>query len=251
MDIPIIIFAYHIPKTSLIPPHVPIFEHIKVESDGQSYSHEWFNMRFNTRFPLDSHHIPGFPSYSHHIPKTSSIIRKKQDDDSLISFKFPSFFPLYSHGFLQCWIPLILYCHGFPPFFPSSFPLWKQLDSPHIPHPTRRPIAWSAWWAWRSALPGCGACPGRRSDFSDFSGWEDGKMVISWWFSGWLVVWLPFFIFPEILGISNHPNWRDSYFSEGWPSNHQPVGNLHGLSMNYDEIGWTMGFHADLRHFLA
>ena len=35
----------------------------------------------------------------------------------------------------------------------------------------------------------------------------------------WLVVWLPFFIFPYIG--NNHPNWR-SYFSEGWP-NHQPV----------------------------
>ena len=34
----------------------------------------------------------------------------------------------------------------------------------------------------------------------------------------WLVVWLPFFIFPNIG--NNHPNWL-SYFSEGWP-NHQP-----------------------------
>ena len=33
----------------------------------------------------------------------------------------------------------------------------------------------------------------------------------------WLVVWLPFFIFPYIG--NNHPNWL-SYFSEGWP-NHQ------------------------------
>ena len=31
-----------------------------------------------------------------------------------------------------------------------------------------------------------------------------------------LVVWLPFFIFPFILGISHHPNWL-SYFSEGGP----------------------------------
>ena len=35
----------------------------------------------------------------------------------------------------------------------------------------------------------------------------------------WLVVWLPFFMFPYIG--NNHPNWR-SYFSEGWP-NHQPA----------------------------
>ena len=41
------------------------------------------------------------------------------------------------------------------------------------------------------------------------------------WNIFWLVVWLPFFLFSHILGISNHPNWR-SYFSEGWP-NHQPV----------------------------
>ena len=38
----------------------------------------------------------------------------------------------------------------------------------------------------------------------------------------WLVVWLPFFIFPYIG--NNHPNWL-SYFSEGWP-NHQPA--IHG-----------------------
>ena len=38
----------------------------------------------------------------------------------------------------------------------------------------------------------------------------------------WLVVWLPFFIFPYIGKFgNNHPNWL-SYFSEGWP-NHQPV----------------------------
>ena len=36
----------------------------------------------------------------------------------------------------------------------------------------------------------------------------------------WLVVWLPFFIFPEILGISSS-QLTNSYFSEGWP-NHQP-----------------------------
>ena len=41
-------------------------------------------------------------------------------------------------------------------------------------------------------------------------------MVIWWWLIGvnivWLVVWLPFFIFPYIG--NNHPNWL-SYFSEG------------------------------------
>ena len=32
----------------------------------------------------------------------------------------------------------------------------------------------------------------------------------------WLVVWLPFFIFPEIWGISSS-QLTNSYFSEGWP----------------------------------
>ena len=36
----------------------------------------------------------------------------------------------------------------------------------------------------------------------------------------WLVVWLPFFIFPEILGISSS-QLTNSYFSEGWVYNHQ------------------------------
>ena len=43
--------------------------------------------------------------------------------------------------------------------------------------------------------------------------------AISWDKPNWLVVWLPFFIFPYIG--NNHPNWL-SYFSEGWP-NHQPA----------------------------
>ena len=37
----------------------------------------------------------------------------------------------------------------------------------------------------------------------------------------WLVVWLPFFIFPEILGISNHPNWRSHIFQRGGPTTNQ------------------------------
>ena len=35
--------------------------------------------------------------------------------------------------------------------------------------------------------------------------------------NNWLVVWLPFFIFPWINWVSNHPNWRTHIFSEGWP----------------------------------
>ena len=47
----------------------------------------------------------------------------------------------------------------------------------------------------------------------------------------WLVVWLPFFIFP-IYWVANHPNWL-SYFSEGWP-NHQP-----------DDVSWFVGGFSD------
>ena len=43
------------------------------------------------------------------------------------------------------------------------------------------------------------------------------SVFLSWWvfrsLELWLVVWLPFFIFPYIR--NNHPNWR-SYFSEGF-----------------------------------
>ena len=43
----------------------------------------------------------------------------------------------------------------------------------------------------------------------------------------WLVVWLPFFIFPYIG--NNHPNWL-SYFSEGFkPTTNQFWANLHPL----------------------
>ena len=37
----------------------------------------------------------------------------------------------------------------------------------------------------------------------------------------WLVVWLPFFIFPLILGISHHPNWRTHIFQRGGPTTNQ------------------------------
>ena len=44
-----------------------------------------------------------------------------------------------------------------------------------------------------------------------FGTW-DLSTVTGWW---WLVA--IFDIFPEILGISNHPQLTNSYFSEGWP----------------------------------
>ena len=52
------------------------------------------------------------------------------------------------------------------------------------------------------------------------------SMRISHVYKPWLVVWLPFFIFPEILGCSHHPLIDElHHFSEGWVSpttNHQP-----------------------------
>ena len=71
------------------------------------------------------------------------------------------------------------------------------------------------------------ANPGRAlKSRNDWQNWPLKGLLernISWCLmashmSFWLVVWLPFFIFPYIG--NNHPNWR-SYFSEGWP-NHQP-----------------------------
>ena len=50
------------------------------------------------------------------------------------------------------------------------------------------------------------------------------------WILHWLVVWLPFFIFPLILWISNHPNWIQltiSHFSEGWPNLQPPTSPFH------------------------
>ena len=38
-----------------------------------------------------------------------------------------------------------------------------------------------------------------------------------------LVVWLPFFIFPWILGVDDHPNWRFVIFFRGVALAHQPV----------------------------
>ena len=37
----------------------------------------------------------------------------------------------------------------------------------------------------------------------------------------WLVVWLPFFIFPLILGCDYHPNWRSHIFQRGGPTTNQ------------------------------
>ena len=37
----------------------------------------------------------------------------------------------------------------------------------------------------------------------------------------WLVVWLPFFVFPEILGSFHHPNWRTHIFQRGGPTTNQ------------------------------
>ena len=44
----------------------------------------------------------------------------------------------------------------------------------------------------------------------------------NWTIINWLVVWLPCFIFPFFLGMSNHPNWRTLIFFRGVAKNHQP-----------------------------
>ena len=50
-----------------------------------------------------------------------------------------------------------------------------------------------------------------RSENSNFARWRWRIEIIFW-----LVVWLPFFgIFPLILDISNHPNWRSHIFQDG------------------------------------
>ena len=78
---------------------------------------------------------------------------------------------------------------------------------------------------------------GTQAIHSYLTGRRSG-MVKGWWMlegiNHWLVVWLPFFLFPLILGIiipidfhiflyweSHHPNWRTHIFQMGW--NHQPV----------------------------
>ena len=50
---------------------------------------------------------------------------------------------------------------------------------------------------------------------------SSGTLVLAISIGIWLVVWLPCFIFPEILGISSS-QLTNSYFSEGF-FNHQPV----------------------------
>ena len=60
----------------------------------------------------------------------------------------------------------------------------------------------------------------------------------------WLVVWLPFFIFPLILGMSSS-QLTNSYSSGGWP-NHQPVqiaflGDEHAFTSRI--LMWTEELH--------
>ena len=46
--------------------------------------------------------------------------------------------------------------------------------------------------------------------------WSENKAT-GWWFGCH-----EFYIFPEILGISHHPNWRSHIFQRGSAKNHQP-----------------------------
>ena len=48
---------------------------------------------------------------------------------------------------------------------------------------------------------------------------------------GGLVVWLPFFIFPLILGFEHHPNSRSHIFWNGVALAHQPEWNWHELAL--------------------
>ena len=41
------------------------------------------------------------------------------------------------------------------------------------------------------------------------------KVFPGWYRYYWLVVWLPFLIFPLILGCIHHPNWRSHIFQDG------------------------------------
>ena len=52
----------------------------------------------------------------------------------------------------------------------------------------------------------------------------------------WLVVWLPWILFFQILGMSNHPNWRTPSFFRGVAKNHQPEIGCKNDSHN----GWFM-----------
>ena len=73
--------------------------------------------------------------------------------------------------------------------------------------PGWRQVTFAAVPLWSSKLRGAGGHAARKMAWNMLVQREN-----------WLVVWLPFFIFPYIG--NNHPNWL-SYFSEGWP-NHQP-----------------------------
>ena len=77
---------------------------------------------------------------------------------------------------------------------------------------------WQRWQVSKPSTP-CGAPIQVRFTSTVDRGWQPG---LGWSLLGgsshwiWLVVWLPCFIFPEILGISSSQLTK-SYFSEGWP----------------------------------
>ena len=48
----------------------------------------------------------------------------------------------------------------------------------------------------------------------------------------WLVVWLPFFIFPLILGCFHHPNWRSHIFQRGGATTNQMI--IYNWRFTYD-----------------
>ena len=53
--------------------------------------------------------------------------------------------------------------------------------------------------------------------FCEKIGWGALDPQISWYSMFWLVVWLPFFMFPWILGCDDHPSWLKLIFCRlGW-----------------------------------
>ena len=62
-------------------------------------------------------------------------------------------------------------------------------------------------------------------------------------FDNWLVVWLPFFIFPYIR--NNHPNWL-SYFSEGFnPPTRQSFSGSNGITQFWTHMDKDLKYSLD------
>ena len=82
-----------------------------------------------------------------------------------------------------------------------------------------------AWSLWRSLLSGYRACYPwffRMLKWGIFGNGDSNLEKIHWNIQYWLVVWLPCFIFPEILGISSSQLTNSIIFQRGGPTtNHR------------------------------